>query len=181
VDHLVPPTDSGIADSVIKLNHVVHHAGLGHHVQNWHASRAPSRIGRVAAVDGAYRIAMLAGGTMAEGWASYATVGWTRPEFLTPLESFAEHPPMLGLPRAIVDVELHRGRMSLDEAESFYRVHANMSAGRQRVRGDEEQACSRAPPSSTSWIDPHDPRSAASMKAVSSPRVPRSLSPAPFQ
>src|SRR4029453_17118421 len=75
VDHLLPPSDSGIADSVLKMNHVVHHAGLGHHVQNWHASRAASRVGRVAAVDCASRIAMACGGTMAEGWASYATDG----------------------------------------------------------------------------------------------------------
>jgi hypothetical protein len=128
VDHLVPSADSGIADSVIKLNHVVHHAGLGHHVQNWHASRAPSRIGRIAAVDCAYRIAMLCGGTMAEGWASYATDLMDEAGFLTPLESFAEHHAHArAAARAIVDVELHRGRMSLDEAESFYRVHTNMS------------------------------------------------------
>jgi hypothetical protein len=44
-------------DSVIKLNHVVHHGGLGHHVQNWYAARARSRIGRIAAVDCASRIA----------------------------------------------------------------------------------------------------------------------------
>ncbi|HEX6941968.1 MAG TPA: DUF885 family protein, partial [Gemmatimonadaceae bacterium] len=59
--------------SAIKLNHVAHHGGLGHHVQNWHAARSPSRIGRVAAVDAACRIAMFSGGTMAEGWACYAT------------------------------------------------------------------------------------------------------------
>ncbi|HLE70988.1 MAG TPA: DUF885 domain-containing protein [Vicinamibacteria bacterium] len=128
VDHLVPLADSGIAEAVIKLNHVVHHAGLGHHVQNWHASRAQSRIGRVAAVDCAYRIAMLCGGTMAEGWASYATDLMDEAGFLTPLESFAEHHAHArAAARAVVDVELHRGRMSLDEAESFYRVHTNMS------------------------------------------------------
>ena len=38
-------------DSVIKLNHVVHHGGLGHHIQNWNAFRAESRIGKVAGVD----------------------------------------------------------------------------------------------------------------------------------
>ena len=128
VDHLVPPVDSGMAEAVIKLNHVVHHAGLGHHVQNWHASRAPSRIARVAAVDCAYRIAMLGGGTMAEGWASYATDLMDEAGFLTPLESFGEHHAHArAAARAIVDVELHRGSMSLDEAESFYRVHTNMS------------------------------------------------------
>ena len=60
-------------DSVIKLNHVIHHGSIGHHVQNWHAFRSASRIGQVAAVDCASRIAMFCGGTMAEGWACYAT------------------------------------------------------------------------------------------------------------
>src|SRR4029450_6493018 len=45
-------------DGVIKLNHVVHHGGIGHHVQNWYAAHAPSRIGRIAAVDCASRIAL---------------------------------------------------------------------------------------------------------------------------
>ena len=45
-------------DAVIKLNHVVHHGALGHHVQNTCASRGASRIGQVAAVDGASRIGM---------------------------------------------------------------------------------------------------------------------------
>ncbi len=134
VDHLVPLADYGIADAVIKVNHVVHHAGLGHHVQNWHASRAPSRIGRIAAVDCAYRIAMLCGGTMAEGWASYATDLMDEAGFLTPLESFAEHHAHArAAARAIVDIELHRGRMSLDEGESFYRVHTNMSEAAARA------------------------------------------------
>ena len=35
-------------DSVIKLNHVIHHGGLGHHVQNWYAFRGtlPHRADR---------------------------------------------------------------------------------------------------------------------------------------
>ena len=32
-------------DYVIKTNHVVHHGGVGHHVQNWHAPRSPMRVG----------------------------------------------------------------------------------------------------------------------------------------
>ena len=60
--------------SVIRLNHVLHHGGVGHHLQNWHAyHRADSRIGKIAAVDCANRIGMFCGGTMAEGWACYAT------------------------------------------------------------------------------------------------------------
>ena len=35
-------------DCAIALNHVVHHGGLGHHVQNWFAYRSASRIGQVA-------------------------------------------------------------------------------------------------------------------------------------
>ena len=84
-DYLVRPIDASLPaerqeellratnDSVIKLNHVIHHGNLGHHVQNSHAYRSPSRIGQIAAVDCASRIAMFCGGTMAEGWASYST------------------------------------------------------------------------------------------------------------
>jgi hypothetical protein len=144
-DYLVTPIDPTLPeaerdallaannDSVIKLNHVVHHGGIGHHVQNWHAFRAESRVGRMAAVDCASRIAMPCGGTMAEGWACYATdlVG----EFggLTPLEAYAErHSRVRMACRAVVDVELHRGRMTLDEAMAFYREHADMPDGAAR-------------------------------------------------
>lgn len=108
-------------DSVIKLNHVVHHGAIGHHVQNWHAYRAASRIGRVAAVDCASRIAMFCGGTMAEGWACYATDLMGEVGFLTPLERFSQHHARLRMAaRALVDVELHSGRMTLAEAAALY-------------------------------------------------------------
>ena len=117
-------------DSVIKLNHVVHHGGIGHHVQNWHASRSPSLVGRIAAVDCASRIAMFCGGTMAEGWACYATDLMAEAGGLTDLERYAEHHGRVRMcARAIVDVELHHGRMSLDEAAAFYRREAAMSPG----------------------------------------------------
>jgi hypothetical protein len=115
-------------DSVIKLNHVVHHGALGHHVQNWHAFRAESRIGRMAAVDCASRIAMFCGGTMAEGWACYATELMDEVGFLTPLESFAErHTRLRMAARALVDVRLHTGRLSLDQAAAFYRERVGMA------------------------------------------------------
>jgi hypothetical protein len=62
-DYLVTPIDETMSvaqqerllrennDAVIRLNHVIHHGAIGHHVQNWHAFRSPSRIGRIAAVD----------------------------------------------------------------------------------------------------------------------------------
>lgn len=138
-DYLVTPLDTGTDegevasvlkshnDAVIKLNHVVHHGGVGHHVQNWNAFRSPSRMGRVAAVDCASRIAMFQGGTMAEGWACYATDLMAEHGFLTPLERYVEKASRVRMcARSIVDVRFHQGRMSLDEAAAFYRDRARM-------------------------------------------------------
>jgi uncharacterized protein (DUF885 family) len=114
-------------DSVIKLNHVVHHGSIGHHVQNWHASRAPSRVGRIAAMDCASRIGMFSGGTMAEGWACYATDLMDETGFLTPFESIAEqHTRVRLLARMIVDIDLHTERMTLHDASRFYRDRVGM-------------------------------------------------------
>ena len=144
--HAVPPVDDGIAPaeqerrlritnhSVIKLNHVVHHAAIGHHVQNWYAARSASRVGRVAAVDGASRIAMFCGGSLAEGWACYATDVMTELGFCTPLERVAEqHTTVRMLARTIVDIELHQGTMTLDEAAAFYAERALMPAAAARA------------------------------------------------
>lgn len=146
-DYLVAPLEEGWSpseansflrrnnDGVIKLNHVVHHGGLGHHVQNWHAFRAESRVGRVAAVDCASRIAMHCGGTMAEGWACYATDLAGEAGALTPLEAYGEvHGRVRMAARAVVDVQLHRGRMTLEDAVAYYRSQAGMSA--EAARGE---------------------------------------------
>jgi uncharacterized protein (DUF885 family) len=116
--------------SAIKLNHVVHHGAIGHHVQNWHAyHRATSRVGKVAAVDCASRIGMFCGGTMAEGWACYATGLMEEIGFLSPLERVAEqHSRVRFLARAIVDIELHQGTMSFSDAVRFYVEQVGMSA-----------------------------------------------------
>jgi hypothetical protein len=140
VEHFVPPIEPDMPpaertrilratnDSVIKLNHVVHHSGIGHHVQNWHALRAPSQIGRIAAVDCASRIALFCGGTMAEGWACYATKLMDEVGFLTPLESFAvRHGRLRMAARALADVRLHRGAWTLPEVASFYRDRVGMT------------------------------------------------------
>jgi Bacterial protein of unknown function (DUF885) len=115
-------------DSTIKLNHVVHHGALGHHVQNWYAARSPSRIGRIAAADCASRIAMLQGGTMAEGWACYATDLMEEAGFLTGEERVAEqHTRVRMLGRAIVDLEFHTGRCSYEDAVRLYVEEVGMS------------------------------------------------------
>jgi uncharacterized protein (DUF885 family) len=125
VEYFVPP---GADDATIKLNHVVHHASLGHHVQNWFAHRASSRIGRIAATDCASRIAMLCGGTLAEGWACYATDLADELGFLTPAESYAQHRAHLRLAaRAVVDIRLHDRRFSLADATRFYVERVGMT------------------------------------------------------
>ncbi|HET7038035.1 MAG TPA: DUF885 family protein [Thermomicrobiaceae bacterium] len=142
VDYLVAPLDGlnpaqqeqllrVTNDGVITLNHVIHHGGLGHHVQNWFAyNRAESRIGRVAAVDCAARIAMFCGGTPAEGWACYATELMAETGFLTPLQRLSvEHGRARMAARAIVDVRLHTGRLTLEDAARFYQERAGMSQG----------------------------------------------------
>jgi uncharacterized protein (DUF885 family) len=115
-------------DGVIKLNHVVHHGGLGHHVQNYRAYQAASRVGQVAAVDCASRIAMFCAGTMAEGWACYATELMDEIGFLTPMEHYAEvHTRLRMAARAIVDVRLHHGVITLDQAAAYYRDRVGMA------------------------------------------------------
>lgn len=115
-------------DSAITLNHVIHHGALGHHVQNFYAARSASRIGRVAAVDGASRIGMFSGGTLAEGWACYACDLADEVGFLTPLDSVAhQHTRVRLLARTVADLELHSGRRTLDETAALYREHAAMS------------------------------------------------------
>ena len=142
VEYLVPPLDPTMApdeqerrlravnDSVIKANHVVHHGGIGHQIQNWHAFRAASRIGQIAATDCAQRIALFCGGTMAEGWACYVTDLLATEGFMTPLERYAQrHGRLRMAARAICDIRLHRGDWSLDEAAAFYHERVGMPAG----------------------------------------------------
>ncbi|MGA7671582.1 MAG: DUF885 domain-containing protein [Nitrolancea sp.] len=142
VDYLIAPLDRDASpeeqerflrannESVITQNHVVHHGGIGHHVQNWHAYRAESRIGKIAAVDCASRTAMLCGGTMAEGWACYASELMAETDLYSPLERLSlTHTRLRMAARAIVDVQLHTGRMTLDEAAAFYEDRTAMSAG----------------------------------------------------
>lgn len=121
-------------DAAILLNHVVHHGGLGHHVQNWHAFRAPSRVGQIAGVDCASRIAMFCGGTLVEGWACYATDLMDEIGFLTPLQSLSEAQSRVRMAaRAVADVALHTDAMSLDEAAAFYEREAGMDPGAART------------------------------------------------
>jgi len=112
----------------LKLNHVVHHAGTGHHVQNYYAYRSVSLIGKIAAVDCASRIAMFCGGTMAEGWACYATDLMEEFGFLNAAElRHQEHTRLRMAARAIVDIKLHSRQMTFAETVEFYRAQIGMN------------------------------------------------------
>ena len=146
IDHILPPIDwdtpaksrlqllRATNNSVIKLNHVVHHGSIGHHVQNWYAYNAESRIGQIAAVDVPSRLALFCAGTMAEGWATYSTQLMDEVGFLTMLESYSlHHAKLRASARAIVDVSLHTGKFTLDEAQQFYSGRVGMSEGASRA------------------------------------------------
>ena len=121
-------------DCAIALNHVVHHGGLGHHVQNWFAYRSASRIGQVAAVDAASRIAMFCGGSLAEGWACYVCDLMDEIGALTPLErASVAHTRVRLAARAVVDLSLHRGEMSLDDAAAFFAARGLMPSATARA------------------------------------------------
>ncbi len=153
-DYVVPPLPEDAAQrerhlrawnrSAITLNHVVHHGAVGHHVQNWHAThRTTTRVGRIAAIDCASRIAMFAGGTMAEGWACYATALMDELGLLTPLERVSEqHSQLRFLTRAIVDIELHQGSMTVSEAVRFFEEQTGMDAP---IAAAEVAKCSMFP------------------------------------
>ncbi|MGH7469871.1 MAG: DUF885 family protein [Longimicrobiales bacterium] len=139
-DYVVTPIDPELDESertrrlhacnhsVIKLNHVVHHGALGHHVQNWHAThRSCTRIGTIAAVDCASRIGMFLGGSLAEGWACYATELMDELGFLSPLERVAQqHSRVRMLARAIVDIRLHTQALTPTGAARYYREETGM-------------------------------------------------------
>ena len=140
-DYVVTPINGGMtADeqrrrlracnaSVIKLNHVVHHGAIGHHVQNYWAYAGDSEIGRTAAVDCANRIGMFLGGTMAEGWACYATDLMEEVGFLTPDEALAQQHTRARLAaRAVVDLGLHDRSLSFEDAVAVYRDRVGMPA-----------------------------------------------------
>jgi uncharacterized protein (DUF885 family) len=118
-----------VNDSVIKSNHVIHHGSIGHHIQNWNAYRSASRIGQIAATDCASRLAMFCAGTMAEGWAVYVGNLMAEAGFLTPLEEYAGVQSRLRMcARAVVDIKLHRGEFTLEQAAGYYQSQGGMNS-----------------------------------------------------
>ena len=117
-----------VNDSVITLNHVVHHGAIGHHVQNHHAYKGRSRVGKVAAVDTANRISLFSGGSLAEGWACYVCDLMEEIGFLSPLEKIAQqHTRVRIAARAVADLSIHSGKLTVPQAMLLYEDGAFMS------------------------------------------------------
>lgn len=122
--------------SAITVEHVLQTSALGRHVQLWHASRrSTSRVGGLAAVDGASRAGMFLSGTMTDGWAGYAIRLADELGFLSPLDqAVALHFRIRTIVRAIIDLRLHTGSLSFEDAVDFYVTDADLS------RASAEQA-----------------------------------------
>jgi uncharacterized protein (DUF885 family) len=120
--------------SVLKTTHTVHHGSIGHHTQNARARRAPGTLARVGGTDCASGISFLSAGTMVEGWACYAE------DLLREAGDFYGGAELLLLKNnerrnaasVMVDINLHLGRWSCEEAVRFYREEAGFAAHRAR-------------------------------------------------
>ena len=118
--------------SVLKTTHTVHHGSIGHHTQNARARTAPGILARVGGTDCASGIAFLSAGTMVEGWACYAE------DLLREAGDFYGGTELLLLKQnerrnaasVMVDINLHLGRWSIEQAAQFYRDKAGFAAHR---------------------------------------------------
>lgn len=109
--------------AAVKQIHAVHHGSVGHHTQNARARTAGSRFARIAGTDGASAIALLAGGTMVEGWACYAE------DLMAEVGGFysaAEELQLVyfelrNIAACLADIRFHTGVYTLDAMRAFYR------------------------------------------------------------
>jgi hypothetical protein len=121
--------------ATVKTIHSVHHGSVGHHTQNTRARAAQSRLARIAGTDCALGLAFLGSGTLIEGWACYVedllmeAPGFYTPEEILLLKQFERR----NAASVLVDIKLHLGDWSLEEAMAFYR-EAGFAAA--RVEGE---------------------------------------------
>jgi hypothetical protein len=123
---------AGNAAATVKTVHAVHHGSVGHHTQNAAARRAASRLARVAGTDCALGIAFLSSGSMVEGWACYVQdMMKEAPGFYTPAEElFLKQLERRNAASVLVDIRLHTGEWSPEQAIAFYREKAGFAAAR---------------------------------------------------
>ncbi len=124
------------SDAALKVIHAVHHGSVGHHTQNAYARRSASRMARLAGTDCALGVAMLGSGSMVEGWACYAQdLMQEVPGFYTPAERlFLKSLERRNAASVLVDIRLHTGEWSVEQAMAFYADQAGFAPG--RVEGE---------------------------------------------
>jgi len=122
--------------ATVKTIHSVHHGSVGHHTQNTRARAAASRIARIAGTDCAMGLAFLGSGTLIEGWACYVEdLLMEAPGFYSPAEILLlKQYERRNAASVLVDIKLHLGDWSLDEAMAFYRDKAGFAPA--RVEGE---------------------------------------------
>ncbi len=118
--------------AMVKTIHAVHHGSVGHHTQNARARAAASRLGRIAGTDCAMGLAFIGAGTLIEGWACYVedllieTDGFYTPTEVLLLKSFERR----NAASVMVDVNIHTGAWSLEQAQKFYAEKAGFAPSR---------------------------------------------------
>ncbi|WP_293860855.1 DUF885 family protein [uncultured Alsobacter sp.] len=118
--------------TAVKQTHAMHHGSIGHHTQNARARKAASRLARIGGNDCASGIALLAAGTMIEGWACYVT------ELASELDGlYDERDDLASLvaqrrnaASVLADIGLHAGGWGLERMRSFYTDEAGFPAPR---------------------------------------------------
>ena len=109
--------------ATVKTIHSVHHGGVGHHTQNARARVAESRLARLAGTDCALGLAFVGAGTLIEGWACYVedllmeVQGFYTPTEILLLKQYERR----NAASVLVDVKVHTGQWSMDQAMAFYR------------------------------------------------------------
>ena len=122
--------------ATVKTIHSVHHGGVGHHTQNARARAAASRLARIAGTDCALGLAFLGSGTLIEGWACYVEdLLMEAPGFYSPAENLLlKQYERRNAASVLVDIKLHLGEWTLQEAITFYRDEAGFAPA--RVEGE---------------------------------------------
>lgn len=116
----------------IKQTHAIHHGSIGHHTQNARARQAASRLARFAGNDCASGVALLAAGTMIEGWSCYATeLADEIAGFYSPQDELASlQASRRNAGSVLADIGLHAGGWGLARMRAFYRDEAGFPAAR---------------------------------------------------
>jgi hypothetical protein len=122
--------------AAITVERVLQGGGLGQHVQHVHAGlRGGPRLGDMVGSPGAPALSLLHGATLTEGWAAYAATLADSLGFLSPQEQALRQMAHMHLvARAVVDLSLHTGVLTFDEAVELCVADAGMRSEEAEAR-----------------------------------------------